>query len=105
MDQNRKIYFYGEQQMPLNRCTLPDGSKGWRWGKQKCYKNKKDAIKQMQAIKISQSKSSYENFKNEVVRELYSANFSLDEALSIANDLGLSYIDKLTIYLKMMSNE
>ena len=37
--------------MPIERCTLPNGGKGYRWGKQgKCYKSGKDAAKQGLAI-------------------------------------------------------
>lgn len=33
--------------MPLNRCTLPTGSKGWKWGNQgKCYSSRKKALAQ-----------------------------------------------------------
>lgn len=42
--------------MPIKRCTLPNGKKGYKWGnKGKCYKSKKDALKQMRAIKVSQT--------------------------------------------------
>lgn len=43
--------------MPINRCTLPNGKKGWRYGSQKCFSKREDALKQMRAIKYSQTKS------------------------------------------------
>jgi len=42
--------------MPINRCTLPNGKKGWRYGSQKCFSKREDALKQMRAIKVSQQK-------------------------------------------------
>jgi hypothetical protein len=36
--------------MPIQECTLPNGEKGYRWGKQgKCYPDRKDAEKQAEA--------------------------------------------------------
>lgn len=43
--------------MPIKRCTLPNGGSGYKYGDSgKCYKNRKDAITQMKAIKVSQQK-------------------------------------------------
>lgn len=37
--------------MPIQRCTLKNRKKGWKFGKSgKCYSNKKDALKQMKAM-------------------------------------------------------
>lgn len=37
--------------MPIKSCSLPDGKSGYKWGdKGKCYKSKKDAIRQGIAI-------------------------------------------------------
>ena len=43
--------------MPIHKAKGPKGGKGWQYGTHgKVYSNKKDAIKQMVAIKISQGK-------------------------------------------------
>ena len=43
--------------MPIMKATGPRGGKGFKYGKHgHVYANKKDAIKQMVAIKISQGK-------------------------------------------------
>jgi len=40
--------------MPIQRCTLKTGKKGWKWGKSgKCYRTKEAAKKQMRAIYAS----------------------------------------------------
>jgi len=45
-----------ENSMPINQCTLPNGGSGYKWGsKGKCYKNKRDAIKQGVAIEGSEN--------------------------------------------------
>lgn len=37
--------------MPIQRCTLPDGGSGYKWGEQgKCYASRADALKQARAI-------------------------------------------------------
>lgn len=37
--------------MPIQRCTLPGGGSGYKWGKQgKCYASRADAMKQARAI-------------------------------------------------------
>jgi len=37
--------------MPIKRCTLPSGKKGYKWGNSgKCYGAKKQAEQQMKAI-------------------------------------------------------
>ena len=37
--------------MPIKECTLPNGKSGFKWGDSgKCYKDKKDAVKQGIAI-------------------------------------------------------
>lgn len=41
--------------MPIKRCKLPNGGSGWQYGNQKCYASRQDAIKQMRAIKFSES--------------------------------------------------
>jgi hypothetical protein len=36
--------------MPIKRCTLPNGKKGYKWGNHgKCYSAKEQAEKQMKA--------------------------------------------------------
>lgn len=43
--------------MPIKRCTTSQGKRGWKWGESgKCYSSKEKALKQMRAIKASQSK-------------------------------------------------
>jgi len=43
--------------MPIQRCNLKSGKKGWKWGKSgKCYPTRERALKQMRAIKASQHK-------------------------------------------------
>ena len=43
--------------MPIQRCTLPDGGSGYKWGDNgKCYADRSKAIEQMRAIKYQQSK-------------------------------------------------
>ena len=38
--------------MPIQRCNLPQGGLGWKWGKSgKCYASKSKAEAQMRAIK------------------------------------------------------
>ena len=42
--------------MPITKCTLPNGKKGYKFGsKGKCYANRNDAVKQGQAIKSQSS--------------------------------------------------
>lgn len=37
--------------MPLRKCKTDSGASGWKWGEQgKCYKNKRDAVRQGLAI-------------------------------------------------------
>jgi hypothetical protein len=47
--------------MPIQRCSLPNGKKGYKWGPSgKCYPTREGALKQMRAIKHQQSKSFFE---------------------------------------------
>jgi hypothetical protein len=40
--------------MPIKRCSLPKGKKGWKWGdKGKCYPTRKQAEKQARAAYAS----------------------------------------------------
>ena len=42
--------------MPIQRCTTDSGVSGWKWGESgKCYASREDALKQMRAIKYSQT--------------------------------------------------
>lgn len=69
--------------MPIKRCTTDSGGSGWKYGDSgKCYKNRSDAIKQMRAIKISESKGA--------------ADYS---------DEGLTYQELLEISLENITNE
>jgi hypothetical protein len=44
--------------MPIQRCTLKGGKKGWKWGSSgKCYPNKSQAERQMRAIHASKSRA------------------------------------------------
>jgi len=44
--------------MPIMQCTLPNGKKGYKYGKSgKCYASRASAEKQMKAIKASQNKA------------------------------------------------
>jgi hypothetical protein len=44
--------------MPIMRCTLPSGKKGYKYGKSgKCYASRASAEKQMKAIKASQNRA------------------------------------------------
>ena len=50
--------------MPIKRCTLKGGKKGWKWGDSgKCYSNKSQAEKQARAIYASGYKKSGRNSK------------------------------------------
>lgn len=50
--------------MPIKRCN-EDGVSGWKYGDSgKCYKSREDAIKQMKAIKYSQTHGEID-FSNE----------------------------------------
>ena len=43
--------------MPIKRCKLPSGKSGYKYGDSgKCYVSEAAALKQMRAIKASQSK-------------------------------------------------
>jgi len=43
--------------MPLMKCKTPKGKSGTKYGKSgKCYTQKSKAVKQMKAIKASQSR-------------------------------------------------
>jgi len=43
--------------MPIKRCTLSNGKKGYKYGDSgKCYASREDALKQMRAIKVSKQK-------------------------------------------------
>jgi len=56
--------------MPIKRCTLSGGSKGYKWGDSgKCYASREKALQQMRAIKSQQSKSILER-----VSEAYKKN-------------------------------
>jgi hypothetical protein len=44
--------------MPIKRCKLPNGKLGWQYGNQKCYESREDALKQMRAIKYSETHGS-----------------------------------------------
>lgn len=51
--------------MPIKKCSLPNGKSGYKYGDSgKCYENKEDAIKQMRAIKYSETHS-------QVVRDIH----------------------------------
>ena len=40
--------------MPLQKCVLPNGKKGWKWGKSgKCHASKSGATGQMNAAYAS----------------------------------------------------
>lgn len=42
--------------MPIHKATGPRGGKGWQYGQHgKVYSNRADAVRQAQAIKISQA--------------------------------------------------
>jgi len=44
--------------MPIKRCSLPGGGKGYKYGDSgKCYKSREQALKQMRAIKYSETHS------------------------------------------------
>ena len=44
--------------MPVQKCTLKNGKKGWKYGKSgKCYASKSAANRQGAAIKISQKRA------------------------------------------------
>ena len=43
--------------MPIQRCTLKTGKKGWKWGKSgKCYSTRDGAERQAKAIYASKGK-------------------------------------------------
>jgi hypothetical protein len=43
--------------MPIQRCTLKTGKKGWKWGKSgKCYSTRAGAERQAKAIYASKGK-------------------------------------------------
>lgn len=45
---------YEEFAMPIKKCSLKSGKKGFKWGNSgKCYPTKKQAEKQMKAILAS----------------------------------------------------
>ena len=65
--------------MPIQRCQK-DGKLGWQYGNQHCYIGpdaKKKAIRQMQAIKVSESKG-----KQEFVESM---SYALDYELALIN--------------------
>jgi len=44
--------------MPVESCTLPEGGKGYRWGKEgKCYSERSDAERQGRAIEANKEDS------------------------------------------------
>jgi hypothetical protein len=70
--------------MPIKRCTK-DGKSGWQYGNQHCYTGpgaKRKAIRQMQAIKISESKGFLENMANAIDPELALVNAIAEVNLS-----------------------
>lgn len=75
--------------MPIKRCTLPGGGSGYKYGDSgKCYQSKKDAIRQMVAIRSSGYKESKAQLcKAEEITEdeLYEAlsEMSLEENVRI----------------------
>ena len=43
--------------MPIKRCTTDSGGSGWKYGDSgKCYRSRKDAIKQMIELSIPRNK-------------------------------------------------
>ena len=61
--------------MPIQKCTLPNGGKGYKWGKSgKCYVKREDAIKQMKAVKYQQSKSEIKNDFYKKVKNILGKN-------------------------------
>lgn len=62
--------------MPIERCTLPNGKQGYRWGSQgKCYADGRDAAKQGLAIT-----GSPEKFKQEMKSEKSGASLAFAKA-------------------------
>lgn len=50
--------------MPIQRCTLPNGGSGYKWGESgKCYSDREDALRQMRAIKVNQANKTEADLK------------------------------------------
>lgn len=60
-----------DREMPIKRCTTKDGKNGYKWGDSgACYENREDALKQMRAIKYSQTHSIEAEVLQEHLKEL-----------------------------------
>ena len=68
------------------KCTTDSGGSGWKYGDSgKCYKNRKDALSQMRAIKFQQSRGVID-FSNE--------GLTNDELLGLSLDLEIARTEK-----------
>lgn len=69
--------------MPIHSCALPDGSSGFKYGDSgKCYKSREDALKQMRAIKYSETHA-----EKHVAQDDYALE-TLSEAVELAKKAG-----------------
>jgi hypothetical protein len=70
--------------MPIHKCTTEDGETGFKYGNSgKCYKDREDALKQMRAIKWSESHSEKAQAQDDYALEI------LSEAAKLAQEAGL----------------
>lgn len=80
--------------MPIKRCTLPNGGSGYKYGDSgKCYAKRGDAIRQMRAIKYSEShgkKDFIESMANALDPELAFVNAIADKKDLIDEQIDLA---------------
>jgi len=78
--------------MPLQKCTLPNGKSGTKWGESgKCYESRDDAIKQMRAIKWSQEHAALTAEEIEFIEATYTEN-SVDTMTAVDDHIIAAYL-------------
>lgn len=73
--------------MPIHKCTTQDGSSGYKFGESgHCYKSRKEALKQMRAIKWQQSHGNLELYNKSLQNENLSQDDWYELGLLALND-------------------
>lgn len=86
--------------MPLVRCSLPNGKKGWAVKNgNKCHRNKKDAERQLIAIKISQNKRNKTKSEDFDLQSYY-REVSLEELSSVLLQSDLTIEEQACVILE-----
>ncbi len=87
--------------MPLKKCTI-DGSSGWKWGDSgKCFKNKKDALRQGAAIEISKQQRG----KASNLDEKFFLSLTKEEQVDIMHEAGLNALEQFNFLVALHDNQ